>query len=224
MNSYEETEAIRGQSADVFYTDLSANGDFLVEESGKKLLLDALGEAGELFRTEIYGFCVLDDRIRLLVGGRGVKRRTVRSMLMTMLERFEGEAGIVSEELMIPEKTRFCTSIVRITDERDIVSVLRYIHLTPYSEGYASSAIDYWWSSYVTYRSHYIWSIVNSSYVLHYLGRNDCRAVQTMAEYHRRGEVLKNPIPDVLRDRSSEPLDLRPNCDMKGNLNDSFMA
>ncbi len=211
-------------TSQIFYADVKISTEVLANEWDKRLYLTSLGEAAELFKTQIYAFCVLDDRIRLLAGGLDVKKRTIRRMLITSMGMFEREAEMIGETGVIPADTVMSANVLRIEDEKDAVSVLRYIHLTPFSEKYTISAQEYWWTSYSTYRSHYKWPMVAAEPVLKYLGRRDSRAVFTLAEYHRRGETLGNPVPACIRKGEYDLLAIREPGLLQGNLNETFMA
>ncbi len=210
----------------IFYADAKLSRDVFMNEWDKRILITSIEEARTLFRTEIYAFCVLDDRIRILAGGVDVKKHTIRKMLVTSMGIFERNAELIGENDMIPSDTQMRANIVRIDDEQDALGVLRFIHLTPFSEKYTISAQDYWWTSYSTYRSHYKWSTVDAEPVLKYLGKHDSRVTYTLSEYHRRGEALGNPVPDCIKKGEYETLFVRDAflMQVQGNLNETFMA
>ncbi len=208
----------------LFYADVKLSRDVFMNEWDKRLYLTSLEEARTLFRTQIYAFCVLDNRIRILAGGGDVKKRTIRRMLITSLDMFEREAEVIGETDVVPAGTVVRANVLRLEDEKDALSVLRYIHLTPFSEKYTISALDYWWSSYSTYRMHYKWTLVDAEHVMKYLGRHDSRAFVTLAEYHRRGEALGNPMPACIKKGEYENLSFQDSGLLQGNLNETFMA
>lgn len=189
-----------------FYADLKTSHGILANEWDRHIFLSSLEKARALLRTQIYGFCVLDDRLRLLAGGKDVKVRTVRRMLSAALERFEREAELIGEWDSIPHDTSLRVKVIRIEEETDAVLALRYIHLTPSSEGYIISAADWWWSSYNTYRGFYQWPLVDTTPVMRFLSGRDENAAHTLTEFHRRGESLCNPVPECIRKGEYEPL------------------
>ena len=203
----------------VFYLDMRMSREVLAAEWDKKLFLTSLEEAGTLFRIEFYAFCVLDDRIRLLAGGTDVRRRTLMKMLSAALEHYERGMELNGEKGILPSETVFRVKTVRMECEQDAVSVLRYIHLTPLSEGYTISAQDYWWTSYNSYRGFYRWPMVNTEPVMQFLSRSDARAAHTLAEYHSRGVLLRNPVPECIRDGEYETLRLCTLAVLQGNIN-----
>ncbi len=208
----------------VYYADLRMNREILMNEWDKRLFLTALEEAGVLFRIEIYAFCVLDDRIRLLAGGQEVRSRTIRRMLAASIECYERDTGLRGETAAVPADMVIRVNILRMEDERDALAALRYIHLTPFSEGYTISAQDYWWTSYSTYRGHYNWTFLNTAPVMRYLSRYDTRPVLALSEYHRRGEALRNPAPSCIRRGEFEVLQKSGVCFPQGNFNETFMV
>ena len=212
------------RTREIFYADVRMSREILANEWDKRILLTALEEARELLRVEIYAFCVLDDRIRLLAGGLEVRRRTMQRMLTAMLERYERDTGLIGEKNSIPEDTVIRAGILRLEDEKDAAAVLRFIHLTPFSEGYTISAQDYWWTSYNTYRGHYRWPLLCLDPVMKYLSRHDTRPISTLAEYHRRGEALRNPVPACIRHGEYEIVQMNGVCFPKGNFNETFMV
>ncbi len=208
----------------VYYADVRMNRDILANEWDKRIFLSSLEEARTLFRTEIYAFCVLDGRIRLLAGGSEVKRHTIRRMLTSALERYDRETDLIGEKDTIPSDTVVRANIILIEDENDAVNVLRYIHLTPFSEGYAICAQDYWWTSYSTYKGHYNWTLVDTSMIMRYLSKNDSRPEWTLAEFHRRGETLRNPAPSCIRKGEYEAIPLGDEYYTQGNINERFIV
>ncbi len=207
-----------------FYADVKIDQEIFANEWDKRLLISSLEEAASLFRTSLFAFCVLDDRIRILAGGDDVKRRTIRRMLITSMGIYERDTELIGEKDVIPPEAMMKVNVIRIEGEKDALSVLRFIHLTPFSERYSLSAQDYWWTSYSTYRSHYKWSAVDAEPILDYLGRHDTRVYFTMAEFHRRGESLGNPMPECIRKGEYEILSVRETGLLQGNLNETFMA
>ncbi len=86
----------------IFYADVKISRDIFANEWDKRILLTSLEEARTLFRTELYAFCVLDDRVKILAGGEDVKKRTIRRMLITMMEIFERNTELIGEKNIIP--------------------------------------------------------------------------------------------------------------------------
>ena len=86
MTSTENDIIENRMTRQVFYADVRMTRNLFVAEWDKKLFLNGLEEARGLFRVEVYAFCVLDDRFRMLVGGLDVKSRTVRRLVSTALE------------------------------------------------------------------------------------------------------------------------------------------
>ena len=191
----------------VFYGDVWMNKGILTNEWDKKIFLSSLEKAGTMFRIQIYAFCVLNDRIRILAGGKDVKCPVVRRMLETTFEVFERETGLIGEEHSIPAGTSFRANILRIDDETDAMAVLRYIHLTPLSEKYAICPQDYWWTSYGGYRRRNYWKLLDMTPAMQYLSRIEKgREVRELVEFHRRGEALFNPVPSCIQRGEFEPL------------------
>lgn len=208
----------------IYYADVRMSKEILTNEWDKRIFLTALEEAREMLRVEIYAFCVLDDRIRLLAGGQEVRRRSMQRMLTAMLERYERDTSLIGEKDSVPEDTVIRANILRLEDEKDATAVLRYIHLTPFSEGYTISAQDYWWTSYNTYRGHYRWPLLCTDPVMKYLSRHDTRPVSTLTEYHRRGEALRNPVPACIRRGEYEIVETNDGYIPKGNFNETFIV
>lgn len=207
----------------LYYIGIRMNREVICNEWDKRLYLTALEEARTLFGTEVYAFCVLNDRIRLLTGGKDVKKRTVQRMLTATFERYERETELIGEKDAIPEGTVIRSRIVGIEDAKDAMAVIRFIHLSPYSEGYALSAQDYWWTSYNAYRGHFRWTMADIAPVMRYLSQNDTRPVGTLKEFHRRGEMMRNPIPDCICKGGYEIIS--PGAEQpQGFFNESFIG
>jgi hypothetical protein len=224
MNRKDPRLTAGGMTRQIYYADVKMNKELFSNEWDKKLLLNALEEAQELLRVEVYAFCVLDDRLRVLAGGTDVRTRTVRRLVNAALEQFERQAELIGEKDAIPAGTQIRANILRMEDEKDVLAVLRYIHLSPLTEGYTISAQDYWWTSYSTYRGHYNWTLLKIAPVMRYLLRYDQRPVQALAEHHRRGEALRNPIPSCIRRGEFEPIQTEDTCIPQGNINETFLV
>lgn len=203
---------------DIYYADARISKTILANEWDKRIYLTALEEVRDLFQTRLYGFCVLDDRVRLLAGGREVYPQTIRQMLSASFDIFARNTGLIGEVDAVPASTSIRVNVVRIENEKDALLALRYIHLTPASERYILSAQDYWWSSYTAYRGHYAWPMLDIRPVMQYFERNDPRALHSLTEFHRQGEAMHNQVPDCIRKGLFEQLsmggksDSQPGC------------
>lgn len=224
MSSTEKDKTQNRMTRQVFYADVRMTRALLVNEWDKKRFLNAIEEARSLLRVEVYAFCVLDDRFRLLAGGKDVKNRTVRRLVSAALELFERDAELLGEKNMSVSGMQVRANIVRIEDEKDALAVMRFIHLTPFSEGYTISAQDYWWTSFSTYRGHYNWTLLDTAPVMQYLSNCPGRVSGTLTEYHRRGEALRNPVPSCIRKGEFEILPQGGVCFPQGNINETFMV
>ena len=60
-------------SREIYYTDLRVSSEIFANEWDKRILLDSIGKFRKLFDFELYAFCVLNDSIRLLIGGSRLK-------------------------------------------------------------------------------------------------------------------------------------------------------
>ena len=213
---------------EIYYAELLISSEVFANEWDKRILLTALEGVRKLFDFELYAFCVLNDRVRLLAGGLRVKGSTIRHMLATLVERYVSRTEQIGESDVMPPGTSVRACIIRIEGERDAIDVLRYIHLTPSSEGYALSAGDYWWTSFSSYRGRYCWPMVDAEAVMRVLQRRDTQAARSLLEYHRRAEYMRNPVPDCIRNGRFQPLDWTRDYVPQGiseeNLNETFGA
>lgn len=213
---------------EIYYADLVISSEAFANEWDKRILLSALDSIRRLFDFELYAFCILNDRVLLLTGGMRLKASTIRHMLATLLERYVYRTEQIGEYGLLPAETDARACIIRVEGEQDAVNVLRYIHLTPSSEGYALTAGDYWWTSYSSYRGRYCWPMVNAEAVMRILERQDRQAVRNLLEFHHRAECMRNPLPECLRSGKYHLLDWRREYVTVGiseeNLNETFGA
>ena len=213
---------------EIYYSDLMITAEAFANEWDKRILLTSLEGVRKLFDMELYAFCVLNDRVRLLTGGLKVKASTIRHMLAALMERYAVKTEQIGEYDVLPPGTTAKVCIVRLEGEQDAISVLRYIHLSPSSEGYALSAADYWWTSLSSYRGRYCWPMVDAEVVMRVLERRDRQAVRSLMEYHRRAECMHNPVPECIRSGKFHLLDWRRDYVPQGiseeNLNETFGA
>ncbi len=135
---------VRG-SKEIYYADLMAPAEAFSNEWDKYLLLNILNEFRSVYEFELYAFCILNDRLMLLAGSYRLKASTVRSMLSGLAERYLLRTEQIGEYGLLWPGPETRAGIVRIDDEQDAISVMRYIHLMPASQGYSLSAADYWW-------------------------------------------------------------------------------
>ena len=215
-------------SKEIYYTDLKVSSEVFANEWDKQILLTSLERLRKLFDFELYAFCVLNDRIRLLIGGTRLKASAVRHMLATLLERYDCRTDQIGEYDLLPPGMMARACVTRIECEQDAIDVLRYIHLTPSSEGYSLTAGDYWWTSFSSYRGRYCWPMVDAEAVMRVLQRRDTQAGRSLLEYHRRAECMHNPMPDCIRNGRLQPLDWTreyvPQGISEENLNETFGA
>lgn len=219
---------LQGGAGEIFYADLKVTEIVFANEWDKQLLLTALGSIKKLFSAQLYAFCILDDRLRLLVGGPRLKAATVRLLLSTLVERYLRSTERIGEMDVLSPGAGVTACILRIADEKDAMQVLRFIHLTPSSEGYALCAADYWWTSYSTYRGRYCWPLVDAEDVMQVLERQDRQAVRSLLEFHRKAESMGNPLPYCLQSGSFRMLDWRkeyiPQAISEEKINETFGA
>lgn len=215
-------------SREIYYTDLRVSSEIFANEWDKRILLDSIGKFRKLFDFELYAFCVLNDSIRLLIGGSRLKASGVRHMLATLLERYDNRTDQIGEYDLLPPGMMARACVVRIEGEQNAIDVLRFIHLTPSSEGYSLSAGDYWWTSFSSYRGRYCWPMVDAEVVMRVLERQDRQAAKSLLEYHRRAEYMRNPAPECIRNREYHLLDWKRDYVSAGiseeNLNETFGA
>ncbi len=226
MNGFKKISG-RG-TKEIYYAELTVSAEVFANEWDKRILLAILEKLRKTFDFELYAFCILNDRIRLLTGGLRLKASTLRHMLATLLERYVWKTEQIGEYDILPSLTAVRACMIRIEGERDAIDVLRYIHLSPSSEGYALTAGDYWWTSFSSYRGRYCWPMVDAEAVMQVLERQDRQAVRSLLEYHRRAEYMRNPVPDCVKNAELHPLDWRrdyvPLGNSEENLNETFGA
>ncbi len=219
---------LSGGAGEIFYADLKVTEVIFANEWDKQLLLTSIDGVKKLFCAELYAFCVLDDRLRLLLGGPRLKAVTVRLFLATLMERYLRSTEQIRERDVIPRDAGVSACILRIEDEQDAMQVLRYIHLTPSSEGYSLFAAAYWWTSYSTYRGRYCWPVVDAESVMRVLERQDRQAARSLLDFHRRAEAMQNPLPCCLRFGTFRTLDWRkdyiPQAISEEKINETFGA
>ena len=100
MVSYDNAASENRMTRQVFYADVRMTRNLFVAEWDKKLFLNGLEEARGLFRVEVYAFCVLDDRFRMLVGGLDVKNDRICFPFGTDVK--EGVKTQESSEVLYP--------------------------------------------------------------------------------------------------------------------------
>ena len=95
MNGFKKISG-RG-TKEIYYAELTVSAEVFANEWDKRILLAILEKLRKTFDFELYAFCILNDRIRLLTGGLRLKASTLRHMLATLLERYVWKTEQIGE-------------------------------------------------------------------------------------------------------------------------------
>ena len=123
--------------------------NIFLDDDDRKWFLLRLFKAKEKAGFELYGYCLMDNHVHLLLKeneGLGVSIKRITVGYVQWHNNKYGRAG----HLFL---NRFNSEVVE-TDEY-FVTVLRYIHLNPVKARIVIQAKDYYWSSYREYLSYY---------------------------------------------------------------------
>lgn len=119
--------------------------DVFLDDEDRIKFIDNIIKAKEVGDFKLYGYCLMDNHIHLLVKegeevGESIKRITVG---------YVGWHNRRHERTGYLFQNRFLSEVVET--ESYLLTVLRYIHLNPVKAGMVKKAEDYYWSSYKDY-------------------------------------------------------------------------
>ena len=139
---------------------------FLDDEDRMKFL-DKLMKSKEVANFNLYGYCLMDNHVHLLIGekediGTSIKRITV-GYVQWHNKKYDRTGHLF--------QNRYMSEVVE--SEGYLINVLRYIHLSPVKAKITKLAKDYWWSSY-------------NQYILAYQDQNSYIDAQLIKSYYSR--------------------------------------
>jgi REP element-mobilizing transposase RayT len=119
--------------------------DIFLDDEDKSKFMEALVRAKEIGKFELYGYCLMDNHVHLLIKehediGASVKRITVG---------YVGWHNKKHERTGHLFQNRYASEPVET--ESYLITVLRYIHQNPVKARIVGEAKDYLWSSYKQY-------------------------------------------------------------------------
>lgn len=116
------------------------------DEQDNRLFLDLLGDMSRRFGVEVHAYVLLPDQFQLLVRSRqGRLSAAMRDLQQTwsqVVNRRHGWDGPLF-------RGRFKSRIIE--DNRHLLTILAYIHLSPVRAGMAASAAEAQWTSHAAY-------------------------------------------------------------------------
>lgn len=120
-----------------------------MDDEDKKKFMKGLVKAKELSGFKLYGYCLMDNHIHLLIGeseelGTSVKRITVG--YVQWHNNKYGRTGHLFSNRYLSEP---------VESENYLFTALRYIHQNPVKAGMVKQVEEYPWSSYCDYISAY---------------------------------------------------------------------
>jgi|GEM_PF-3780692 len=182
----------------VYYVECTFNGYALADDAYKFFMIKAMGKRKKLAFYELYGFVVMDDMVRMLLGIDESDAGAALAVLHDTLEIWQTLQ--MPEGKMRPMPEILSEHLLPVGSRGEAAELLCYMHLSPVNRDCCRSGYDWWWSSYSTYRGRYNWEMVNTAPILQYLspaGGEKARA--KFNELHRSAERHGNPEPDCLK-------------------------
>ena len=152
---------------------------FLDDEDRAKFI-DKLMKAKEVANFKLYGYCLMDNHVHLLLGegeeiGTSIKRITV-GYVQWHNKKYDRTGHLF--------QNRYMSEVVE--SEGYLINVLRYIHQNPVKSKMTKLAKNYWWSSY-------------NQYLLAYQDQNSYIDAQLIKSYYSRQndfEVFMNTMSE----------------------------
>ncbi len=166
----------------LYYTSLTTERPVFADEADKYHFLTMLGRTAQIYGIHADGFCLLDNKIHLLMD-TGDTGKTAEAILRECFE----------ENFIAYYKFRHCddrmlpaeSECELIWGEEEAIGCLGWLHTVPVSCGIARRTDDYWWTSWQTYRSRYIWDFVDSKRPLALLDEDRDKALRQLRKRQR---------------------------------------
>ncbi|MDD2497287.1 MAG: transposase [Desulfitobacteriaceae bacterium] len=120
--------------------------DVFIDDKDREVFINYLSSAKEKSNYVIYGYCLMDNHIHLLIEeghehiGESIKRITVGYVQWHNLKY--SRTGHLFQN-------RYKSEVIE--DDAYFLTVLRYIHQNPIKAGIVQDIADYKWSSYIYY-------------------------------------------------------------------------
>lgn len=118
---------------------------FLCDED-KLRFLDIMARARKKYNFLVYGYCLMDNHIHLLVNDNGNDVSKIMKSINVSYVSYFNRVYLRIGHLF---QDRFKSEI--ITDDSYLLEVSRYIHNNPVKAGIVQKPEDYYWSSYNVY-------------------------------------------------------------------------
>lgn len=158
-----------------------AEGEYvLANECYKKKLLDVIGALKSEKCFEVYGYCVMDDHIHILMNTKGhLLSALVKKIIKNYQKCYRKASGVKCQVLSrMYEKELIC-------EPEQLLGWCRYIHQVPVQYGLVQEMEQYHWSSYHRYHHKDIVSILSTDYILKYFGTATHGAVTEFIQFHQ---------------------------------------
>ncbi len=146
------------------------------DEEDKRRLLATIERYTNQQICEVYGYCLMDNHIHLLIKETGnsistIIKKVSGSYVYWYNNKYERTGHLFQE--------RYKSEVVE--NEGYLLSVLRYIHQNPLKAGIVKEIEDYKWSSYNEYIDKP--KIVNTEIVLHRFSTNNHQSIELFTKY-----------------------------------------
>ncbi len=167
----------------LYYTSLRTEKPVFADEADKYHFLAMLGRISQVYGVHADGFCLLDNTVHLLMdtGSTGltagaILRECFEENYVDYYQRTHGDSRKIKCE----------SECELIWGKAEAIGCLGWLHILPVSRGITRRADDYWWTSWQTYRNHYIWDFVDSGRPLSLLSEDRDMAMRQLRKKQQR--------------------------------------
>lgn len=151
----------------------------------------------EKYQVEIYGYCILDNHVHLLLYDVANKLSVMMKNLSYQYAKWYNKSYCSSGHVFASRFTSFC-----LENRMDILDCLVYIHLVPEYLGVTKRPTRYIYSSYREYINHS--EIVNVSYILNLISKDLFPSIHKYSKYKMPVSPMKRCTDNVIRHRIAE--------------------
>lgn len=120
--------------------------NIFISDYDKQKFLDILAKMKEKYNYTIYGFCIMDNHVHLLINDNG---NDISKLMKSINISYAYYFNKVHKRVGHVFQDRFKSELIK--DENYLLQVSKYIHLNPVKAFVVKTAEDYKWSSYRCY-------------------------------------------------------------------------
>lgn len=168
--------------------------NIFLDKADKYIYRDILSKKKEKFGFEIYGYCLMDNHIHLVINeDNSLISDIMKSINISYVGYFNKKYDRVGHLF----QGRFKSEIV--DSDRYLLTLIRYIHNNPVKARMVNKLEDYLWSSYNSYLKYKTDYLINTNYILDIISNNKIEAIKSFIKFSN--EENDDECLDICKDK-----------------------